>query len=131
MHRLDAVGHFFLYDWELETTDHIIASWSFSRKVWWNILATLSVNITQHVGEKTVLITWWSSLRAHWNDHRRCESEADSLFALVAWELWKEQNGRCFHDTSTTVQQILASTSHIADQWIGDEASKLGSLLRE
>jgi hypothetical protein len=32
---------------------------------------------------------------------------ADSLFALVAWELWKERNKRCFRDGSSSVQQLL------------------------
>jgi hypothetical protein len=32
---------------------------------------------------------------------------ADSLFALVAWELWKERNRRCFRDGSSSVQQLL------------------------
>ena len=40
--------------------------------------------------------------------YRRQMAGDDSLFALVAWELWKERNGRCFYDNSSMVLQVLA-----------------------
>jgi hypothetical protein len=43
--RITAKCH--LCDQESETIDHIIASCSFSRQVWWNILTVLGANATQ------------------------------------------------------------------------------------
>jgi hypothetical protein len=44
------------------------------------------------------------SIRKDMGNKRR---GADSLFALVAWEFWKERNGRCFHDGSSSVRWLL------------------------
>lgn len=40
---------------------------------------------------------------------RAGEKGADSIFLLVAWELWKEQNARCFRGANTQVPQLLAT----------------------
>jgi hypothetical protein len=100
---LDAAKHGFLCNQKLETIDHIIAFCSFSRQVWWHILTHLGAD-TFRIGRDSML-SWWTSWRRRWmGDKRR---GADSLFALVAWELWKERNGRCFRDGSSSVQQLL------------------------
>ena len=52
------------------------------------------------------LVDWWTSWRSTWTGTNR--SGADSVFALVAWELWKERNARCFRGTATQLQQLLA-----------------------
>jgi hypothetical protein len=43
-HRLHVDDHCYLCDQNPETIDHIIASYSFSRQVWWTILAVLEVD---------------------------------------------------------------------------------------
>jgi hypothetical protein len=53
------------------------------------------------------------------------------LFALVASELWKERNARCFHDTASTIPQVLSIIKHVANQWIEGGACNLGCLIRE
>nr|AWA45042.1 hypothetical protein SO47N09_000002 [Saccharum officinarum] len=59
------------------------------------------------------LLYWWSAWRARWTGDK--QQRADSLFALVTWELWKDRNGRCFCQASSTVPQILTHIKHIAD----------------
>jgi hypothetical protein len=54
---------------------------------------------------------------------------ADSLFALVAWELWKERNGRCFRDGSSSVQQLLGHIKQLVDQWIDAGAVSYGKII--
>jgi hypothetical protein len=56
---------------------------------------------------------------------------ADSLIALMAWELWKERNGSCFHQASSTVMQILTHIKHLVDQWIDAWPAKLVYLVHE
>jgi hypothetical protein len=114
-------------DQEPETIDHIIASCSFSRQVWWNILTMLGANAAQIVGES--ILAWWDAWRHRWIGQRR--KGADSLFAPVAWELWKEQNTRCFRDTASTIPQVLSIIKHVTNQWIDAGACNLGCLVHE
>lgn len=100
---------------------------SFSRQVWHNMLSVLGASTSQ-VGADTIL-DWWTSWRYRWNGDKR--RGTDSLFALAAWELWKEQNTRCFHDALSTVQQVLVTIKSVANLWIDAGASKIGCLVRE
>jgi hypothetical protein len=118
---LDANEHYFLCDQEPETIDHIIASCSFSKQVWWNILARLGANAALIGGES--ILAWWESWRLCWNGDKR--KGADSLFTLVAWELWKERKA------VSTIPQVLLVIQNIANQWIEAAASNLGCLVRE
>jgi hypothetical protein len=43
---------------------------------------------------------------------------ADSVFTLVAWELWKERNARCYRGATTQLPQLLAMIKHEAEQWV-------------
>jgi hypothetical protein len=124
---LDTHEHYFLCDQEPETIDHIIASCSFSKQVRWNILARLGANATLIGGES--ILAWWESWRLRWNGDKR--KGADSLFTLVAWELWKERNARCFHKAVSTIPQVLLVIQNIANQWIEAVAFNLGCLVRE
>jgi hypothetical protein len=126
-HGLDTPDHCHLYDQEPETIDHIVASCSFSRQFWWNILVVLGANAAQ-IGGPSIL-DWWDAWRQHWNDDNR--KGAESLFALMAWELWKERNARCFRDTTSTIPQVLSTIKHVADQWIDTGVCHLGCLVRE
>jgi hypothetical protein len=56
---------------------------------WWHILVALGADASQ-VGRDSML-SWWNAWRARWLGDKR--KGADSLFVLVAWELWKERNG--------------------------------------
>jgi hypothetical protein len=126
-HGLDADEHCYLCDQDPETIDHIIASCSFSRQVWWTTLAVLGVDASQVGGDS--LLVWWDQWRRRWHGDKR--KGADTLFALVAWEIWKERNARCFQSAPSTTSQLLSTIKHTADQWIEAGACKLGCLVRE
>jgi hypothetical protein len=63
------------------------------------------------------------------NDDKR--QRADTLFTLVAWELRKERNARCFRNNASTVIQVLVVFKHVTKQWADAGACKLGCLVRE
>jgi hypothetical protein len=126
-HGLQAEDHCYLCNQEPETIDHIIASCSFSRQVWWTILAVLRADASQ-VGDAS-LLTCWEQWRRRWHGEKR--KGADTLFALVAWEIWKERNARCFRDAPSTNSQLLSTIKHTSDQWIEARARKLGCLVCE
>jgi hypothetical protein len=111
-----------LCDQEPEPIDHIAASFSFSRQVWWNILAVLGVDASQ-IGGESILLRW-NSWRMRWNGDKRWG--VDTFFALVAWELYKERNTRCFHNNASTVLQVPVVIKHVAKQWVDAGACKLG-----
>jgi hypothetical protein len=73
------------------------------------------------------ILAWWTSWRRRWNGDKR--KGADSLFALVAWEIWKERKARCFRNSSATVPQLLVICRNHANVWI--DAGKLDCLVRE
>jgi hypothetical protein len=82
-HGLDANDHCFLREQEPETIDHIIVSCSFARQVWWSISNILQQPMTAAPHGTTM--EWWLTWRHQWNGEER--KGADSIFALVAWEL--------------------------------------------
>lgn len=111
----------------LESIDHIVASCSFSRQVWLNILVALGTDASQ-IGGNSIL-AWWTPWRNRWHGDKK--KGADSLFALVAWELWKERNARCFRNAASQVPQVLSTINHTANQWIEAGACNLGCLVCE
>jgi hypothetical protein len=80
------------------------------------------------IGGESIL-AWWDAWRLRWNGQRR--KGADSLFALVAWELRKEWNVRCFCDTASTIPQVLSIFNHVTNQCIDAGACNLSCLVRE
>jgi hypothetical protein len=72
-----------------------------------------------------------AAIRFHLVDRSGVGMQADTLFALVAWELWKERNARCFRNATSTVGQVLSTIKQAANQWIDTGACKLGCLVRE
>jgi len=59
---------------------------------------------------------WWERWRQRWHEEQR--KGTDTLFALVARELWKERNARLFRNEAATSVQLLATIKQIADLWI-------------
>lgn len=85
-HGLHTDNHCYLCDQDPKTIDHIVASCSFSRQVWWTVVVALKVNASQ-IGDET-LLAWWDRWWRRWHGER--QRGAETLFALVAWEIWKE-----------------------------------------
>jgi hypothetical protein len=50
---------------------------------------------------------------------------------VVAWELWKERNARCFRGKSANTMHFLAMIRHFANLWIDAGTRHLGCLVRE
>jgi hypothetical protein len=59
------------------------------------------------------IVDWWQTWRAQWTGS--CKQGANSIFALIAWELWKERNVRCFRGTATQLPELLALIRHQAE----------------
>jgi hypothetical protein len=55
---------------------------------------------------------------------------ADTLFALITWEIWKEWNARCFRGANPEVQVLMAIIRFNAEQWVQADAKHLGCLLQ-
>ncbi|RLN23390.1 hypothetical protein C2845_PM07G26090 [Panicum miliaceum] len=72
---------------------------------------------------------WWARLRAFLPPTKR--KGFDSLFSLIAWELWKERNARVFHNAAAPVPQLVQTIRHFGEQWVLAGVKKLGCLFSE
>ena len=105
----------YLCDQGQETIDHIISTCPFSTEVWFYVLQALRRPRPLPAASATSL-AWWRSLRSLFNDDR--QTDMDTLFALVSWQLWRERNERCFRESTSTVTELLQVIEVEADQWI-------------
>jgi hypothetical protein len=124
-HGLDTHTNCLLCDQEAETLDHIVVECSYSRQLWFAAAQALN-NLPSPLPAGS-LQDWWQAWREQWTGDMR--KGADSLFALIAWELWKERNARCFRGASTEIEALKATVRHQAEQWVAAGARHLGRLL--
>jgi hypothetical protein len=55
-------------------------------------------------------------LRAAWpREHRK---GVDTLFALVSWRIWKEQNARCFQEAVSSVADLMTIIKAEGELWV-------------
>jgi len=113
----------YLCDQGQEMIDHIIATCPFSREVWFYVLQALRRPLP---AASVTSLAWWRSLRSLFNDDR--QTDMDTLFALVSWQLWRERNERCFRESTSTVTELLQVIKAEADRWIQAGASGLSAL---
>jgi hypothetical protein len=73
------------------TIDHIVISCSLAKQVWWNISNIL--NQVQGMATYDTILEFHNAWRSQWNGPYR--RSVNSVFALVAWEQWKERNAGC------------------------------------
>lgn len=125
-HGLDANDNCFLCDQQTESIDHIIVECSYSRQVWCQIRTALQE--LHHQEPANSIIDWWIVWRQQWTGQLR--NGADSIFALVASELWKERNARCFRGATTSVPDLLRCIKHEAELLAQAGARSLGCLLQ-
>ena len=122
-HGLQAQEECYLCDQAPESIDHILTCCPFTQEIWFHICAALGHQLSPV--ERSV-ISWWRLLRRGWHGNHR--KGVDSLFALVSWQVWKEQNARCFREATATVQELLLVIRTEADQWVRTGAKNLGGL---
>jgi len=72
---------------------------------------------------------WWARLRSFLPPTKR--KGFDTLFSLIAWELWKERNARVFRNAAAPVPQLVQTIRHFGEQWVLAGAKKLGCLFSE
>ena len=72
---------------------------------------------------------WWARLRSFLPPPKR--KGFDTLFSLIAWELWKERNARVFRNAAAPVPQLVQTIRHFGEQWVLAGAKKLGCLFSE
>jgi hypothetical protein len=125
-HGLDARDDCWLCDQEPESIDHIVVGCSFSRQIWFTASAALGTQLQQP--PSGTIAEWWDTWRSQWTGTYMMG--ADTLFALIAWEIWKERNGRCFRGANTKVQALMAIIRFNAEQWVQAGAKHLGCLLQ-
>lgn len=122
-HGLPSHTRCFLCDQADESIDHIIASCTFSREVWFIALSALNLTLPA-AAAKT--ISWWRRLRSMVTGSKR--KGMDSLFTLISWQLWKERNARCFRNGSSSIQELIQVIKLEADRWIQAGAAGLRDL---
>ena len=127
-HGLDARTTCYLCNTAEETCDHLLATCSFSLRVWDGILSQLGLHRPSLTDCSSVL-GWWQRVRELWPPGAR--KGGDSLFALVTWEVWKERNARCFRSEASSVDAVVSSALGVASEWVRAGAKALGCILSE
>ncbi|WVZ91592.1 hypothetical protein U9M48_037742 [Paspalum notatum var. saurae] len=98
-HGLDANEHCFLCAAEPESCLHLLAACSYTSSVWTAIAEALSLPAPSSQGVQSIMAFWRRGRRRWPRDLRK---GFDSLFMLVAWQLWKERNERCFRVSASS-----------------------------
>jgi hypothetical protein len=123
-HGLVASPECYLCDQEEETIDHIIATCSYSREVWFLVLQAIGCNVPPAA---PTTLKWWRRVRANFNGDRR--KGIDTLFALVSWQLWKERNARCFRGATTSTGDTMQIIKSEGERWVQAGAEGLRALI--
>jgi hypothetical protein len=125
-HGLEARNACYLCDQQGETIDHIIVECPFARQLWVDVAAALGCHIQEQPAG--AIVEWWEVWRGLWpSEYTR---GADSLLALIAWELWKERNARCFRGANTQLSAVKDTIRGQAELWISAGAKNLGRLVQ-
>lgn len=124
-HGLQADAVCKLCDQADETSEHMLFQFSFSLQVWWEILKHLG--FTAIFPEQGMSFSdWWLHLRQQLPTCKR--KGFDTLFALIAWHIWKERNARVFRGAAAGVDLVLRVIGQEGICWIEAGAQKLGCL---
>jgi hypothetical protein len=124
-HGLQESNICIICDQAVETMDHIILGYVFSREVWASCMRRFRPQ-DQVLVQESDIMQWWT-------DSRRCLPKSirrgfDSLFFLVGWTLWKERNARTFNGTPRSVAQLLQVIEDEITMWTTAGCRHLGAL---
>jgi hypothetical protein len=98
-----------------ESIDHLAISCVFSRVVWLGVLRAAGCHHLTPTGALAI-VDWWLPTRKR--VHKSNRKGFDTLFALVVWSLWLEQNARgVFNAKTSTARQLCAAIRHEGRQW--------------
>ena len=125
-HGLDVHSACYLCDQQDETIDHIIVECPFARQLWVEVAAALGCHIQEQPAG--AIVDWWETWRGLWPS--KYAGGADSLFVLIAWELWKERDARCFRGANTHLSAVKDTIKQQAELWIFAGAKSLGRLVQ-
>lgn len=115
-----------LCDQDPESVEHLLLHCAMSKQIWWNTLDWLGMS-SRFVGSNLVIAETWSHLRN--GLPKQTGKELDTIFVLVAWQLWKERNARVFQREASTEVVVLARIKEEALAWVAAGARNLGSLM--
>lgn len=100
---------------EPETSDHLLATCSYTQQVW-HLVDQLTGNASSLPAAGSSLLDWWLLRRRGFHGARK--QGLDSTFTLVSWLIWKERNNRVFAGgTHRTPQQLADAVAEEAATW--------------
>lgn len=114
-----------IYDQAVESMDHIILGYIFSRKVWESWLKRLHLHNLVVVHEENIM-QWWTSSKKRLP--KTIHRGFDSVCFLIGWSLWKERNARTFNRIATMPSQLVIRIEEELDAWSMARYRHLGAL---
>lgn len=118
-HVLDAREHCYLCDQEDESIDHIVATCSYSREVWFVMLQALGCHLPPASTDDTQNVAT-AAIRVQW---RTMAVTGHPLCASVM-----ERNARCFRNATASISEIMQIIKAEGDRWIEAGAEGLRAL---
>lgn len=109
-----------------ETIQHVLVGCVFSRQIWTNILRSLSFATLAPRAADTRFFTWWA--RSISLAPKEARKGLNSLFTLVAWEIWKFRNSCVFEGCQPRVERVIQLIEEEGLLWCKAGAVKLQEL---
>ena len=102
--------------------DHLLLYCSYSKEVWWQAFQSLNLDVAIP-NSSTSWVEWWLLSRQTIAANRK--ALFDSVYLLIAWNLWKERNSRFFSRSPSSVTQLLMRIKDEASEWIAADFCSL------
>ena len=116
-----------LCDQAEETIQHILVGCVFLRQIWASILRSLNFASLAPLAADTRFFTWWARYISL--TPKEARKGLNTLFILVAWEIWKHRNACVFEGKRPCVQTVLREVASECNLWVLAGASALRELL--
>jgi hypothetical protein len=104
-----------LCDQEEETIQHLLVKCVFSRKVWLYILEKIGRAVTAPQPSSTHFSNWW--FKAIQNVPKEEKKGLNSLFILVAWEIWKRRKDCVFNGATPNISVVVQAMARESTLW--------------
>lgn len=98
-----------------EDRNHLFIKCVYTNRVWTLLQDWINMNFQLPISDDWTLADWWQLARNHFRTSYR--KSFDSLFLMVCWFIWKEQNGTVFEYRFEVAEQLVNDIKEEISIW--------------